>query len=219
VTFPVITHTHSDGWCSITGGYVVRDPTLPELAGRYVYGDYCKGDLYAATLATGARDDAPIGLHVASLTSFGEDACGRIYATSGAGPVYRLSSAGGTCTPQAGGAPPAAGPDRTRPSVRLTARRHQRRGRIVHFAATCDEQCAITVTGRAAGRRVGAIKRRTLAAGARVPLRLTLTATARRALARSLRRHRSVLLTLSVRAADAAGNAGVSRLHVRLTRR
>src|SRR5438132_1389513 len=41
VTFPVITHTHSDGWCSITGGYVVRDPTLPELAGRYVYGDYC----------------------------------------------------------------------------------------------------------------------------------------------------------------------------------
>ena len=52
-----------------------------------------------------------------------------------------------------------------------------------------------------------------------MPLRLTLTAASRRALARSLRRHRSVVLTLSVRAADAAGNAGVTQLHVRLTRR
>ena len=34
--------TRRDGYCSIIGGYVVRDPGLPTLAGRYLYGDYCK---------------------------------------------------------------------------------------------------------------------------------------------------------------------------------
>jgi hypothetical protein len=224
LTFPVITHNHSDGWCSITGGYVVRDPLLPELAGRYVYGDYCKGDLYAATLATGASDDAPLGLHVASLSSFGEDACGQVYATSLDGPVYRLSSGGaaacgaGSAVAPPGGAGPAATPDRTAPAVRLTAERRQRRGRRVRFAVRCEEQCTVSAGGRAIDRSVGTLKARTLAAGARVTLNLTLTSAARRALARSLRRHRSVLVTLRVRAADAAGNARVTRLRVRLTR-
>ena len=40
--------------CSITGGYVVRDPALPELAGSYFYGDNCTGDLTGATLPAGA---------------------------------------------------------------------------------------------------------------------------------------------------------------------
>src|SRR4051794_265089 len=73
VAGPVIVHSHNDGWCSITGGYVVRDPDVPELAGKYVYSDYCKGALYAATLPD-ARDDAPTGLNVPSTSSFGEDA-------------------------------------------------------------------------------------------------------------------------------------------------
>ena len=34
---------HADGFCSITGGYVVRDRGVPGLYGRYVYGDYCNG--------------------------------------------------------------------------------------------------------------------------------------------------------------------------------
>src|SRR4051794_16899938 len=218
LTFPVITHTHSDGWCSITGGYVVRDPTLPELAGRYVYGDYCKGDLYTANLA-GGGDDRALGLNVPSLTSFGEDGCGRVYALSGNGPVYRLSSGGATCATPAG-APggPVATPDRTKPTLGLTASHRQRRGRYVRFALRCNEQCAVTATARALDRRVATLEKRTLAAGARVGLRMTLTAAARRALARALRRHRSVVLTLRVRAADAAGNAAATRLRLRLAR-
>ncbi|HEV2787029.1 MAG TPA: PQQ-dependent sugar dehydrogenase, partial [Solirubrobacteraceae bacterium] len=42
---PVINKSHDDGYCSLTGGYVVRDPRLPALEGRYVYGDFCKGEL------------------------------------------------------------------------------------------------------------------------------------------------------------------------------
>ena len=37
---PVWEYSHGSG-CSITGGYVVRDPALPSLFGRYVYTDFC----------------------------------------------------------------------------------------------------------------------------------------------------------------------------------
>ena len=97
---PVIQHPHSAGWCSITGGYVVRDPALPELYGRYVYSDYCKGDLYSAVLsAGGASGDTAVGPHVTGLSSLGEDGCGRIYATSIDGPVYRLATTGACAGP------------------------------------------------------------------------------------------------------------------------
>jgi len=90
---PVLELDHGDENCSVTGGYVVRDPKLPALAGRYVYGDYCKGQLRSARLSPGgASDDRSLGLPtVSQLSSFGEDARARVYATSLAGPVYRLS--------------------------------------------------------------------------------------------------------------------------------
>ena len=43
VTFPVATYGHDGGACAIAGGYVVRDPELPSLIGRYLYGDFCTG--------------------------------------------------------------------------------------------------------------------------------------------------------------------------------
>ncbi len=92
---PVITHTHDSGWCSITGGYVVRDPALPSLRGKYLYGDFCKGVVYSARLTSaGAVDDRPVsGLgKVKLLSSFGEDARGRIYTVSFGGSVSRIAA-------------------------------------------------------------------------------------------------------------------------------
>jgi glucose/arabinose dehydrogenase len=91
---PVITHDHDEGFCSITGGFVVRDRSVPALYGRYLYGDYCEGRLRAATLRVGRRTRGrPVALpKVDGLSSFGEDAAGRVYATSLAGPVYRLAA-------------------------------------------------------------------------------------------------------------------------------
>jgi glucose/arabinose dehydrogenase len=87
---PILTYGR-EGGCSITGGYVVRDPSLPSLVGRYVYGDFCAGELRSfAPSAGGARGDRPLGVDVSSLSSFGEDAAGHIYATSLDGPVFRL---------------------------------------------------------------------------------------------------------------------------------
>ena len=88
---PVITRSHGDGWCSITGGVVVRDPNLPALRGRYVFGDFCEGRILSARLSAGrARSVRNTPLKVDSLSSFGEDARGRVYAVSLGGPVFRL---------------------------------------------------------------------------------------------------------------------------------
>jgi glucose/arabinose dehydrogenase len=88
---PVIVRSHADGNCSITGGVVVRDRALAGLRGRYVFGDFCKGRIESARLTPGrARAVRPTSLRVGSLSSFGEDAQGRVYVTSLDGPVYRI---------------------------------------------------------------------------------------------------------------------------------
>ena len=88
---PVIQRFHSDGNCSITGGVVVRDPALSALRGRYVFGDFCKGQIESAELVgSKARDVQATRLHVSSLSSFGVDGRRRVYALSLNGPVYRL---------------------------------------------------------------------------------------------------------------------------------
>lgn len=89
--FPVLEYTHANGNCSVTGGYVVRDPRIPALAGRYVYADFCAGRLLSARLQIPrARDRRSLGLTVSSPSSFGEDLAGRVYVVSLSGPVYRL---------------------------------------------------------------------------------------------------------------------------------
>ena len=88
--FPVFTYPHPDG-CSIIGGYVVRDPRLAALAGRYVYTDLCSGDIRSfVPYLGGAGDDESTGLHVNSPTSFGEGPKGGIYVASYLGGVFRL---------------------------------------------------------------------------------------------------------------------------------
>ncbi len=91
-TKPIFAYPHSrDGSCAIIGGYIVGDPRLPSLHGRYVYADLCEGELRSLVPHLhGASGDRRLGLHVESPTSFGEDDRGRIYVCSLEGPVYRL---------------------------------------------------------------------------------------------------------------------------------
>lgn len=41
MTFPVSVYDHSEGKCSITGGYVYRGALYPALQGKYIFADYC----------------------------------------------------------------------------------------------------------------------------------------------------------------------------------
>jgi glucose/arabinose dehydrogenase len=90
---PIFAYGRSRGGssCTIIGGYIVRDPRLRGLRGRYVYADLCEGQL--RSLVPGlkrASDDRRLGLRVDTPSSFGEDQQRRLYVTSLEGPVYRL---------------------------------------------------------------------------------------------------------------------------------
>jgi glucose/arabinose dehydrogenase len=88
---PLLAPRHSDGFCALIGGYVVRDERLKPLVGRYLYGDNCKPEIYSTRLTpTRARSNRSTGLRLSNLSSFGEDARGRVYATSLNGGVYRF---------------------------------------------------------------------------------------------------------------------------------
>jgi glucose/arabinose dehydrogenase len=89
---PILAYPHSRGGsCSITGGYVVRDQSLRSLYKRYVYADFCEGQLRSLVPhLRRAGNDRKLGLGVASPSSFGEDDRGHLYVSSLEGPVYRL---------------------------------------------------------------------------------------------------------------------------------
>jgi glucose/arabinose dehydrogenase len=89
---PALAYRHGVRWCSVVGGYAAHGHAPRALRGRYVYGDVCSGRLWSARLrGTSLIDDGRVPApRVGYLVSFGEDARGRLYAVSLAGPVYRL---------------------------------------------------------------------------------------------------------------------------------
>ena len=107
VVFPVLTYPHPqncDGtpFCGdgIIGGYVMHDPTLPSLNGCYVYGDLGTPGLRMVHLAQpSASASVALGPQIGSLSSFGLDASGHLYAADIAnGDVYRIESDGNPAT-------------------------------------------------------------------------------------------------------------------------
>ena len=81
----------ANGNCAAIGGYMVRDASLAGLTGRYLHGDNCNPVIYSVRLSSeGASGNRFTGLRLSALSSFGEDALGRVYATSLNGGVYRF---------------------------------------------------------------------------------------------------------------------------------
>ncbi len=85
---PIAQYTHADG-CSVTGGYVYRGSAVPRLAGRYVYGDYCSGKIWSLPVRGGTPRVEPV--KVPSLSSFGVDLRGELYAVSHGGTIFRFA--------------------------------------------------------------------------------------------------------------------------------
>jgi glucose/arabinose dehydrogenase len=235
---PVIEYPHGPA-CSITGGYVVRDPALPELAGTYLYGDNCTGAISGATLPAGTP--RTLGFNVANVSSFGEDGCARVYAASLGGAVYRFASSGACAGPApfvgrlpagVSAGPLPGGPDRRAPAftlLRAAARQHALRTGYVSIRVRCDELSTVRATGRVliARRARSAVAatlrtrtaRATLVAGAKTTLRLKLSKSTRRSIKRALSRPgRRATVRIRVRAADRAGNARSRALRVRIVR-
>jgi glucose/arabinose dehydrogenase len=76
--------------CSVIGGLVVRDRSLPALRGRYVFTDFCNGKILSFKPHLGRAAGRPTGLEIPSVTSFGESLKGTLFVTSLDGGVYRV---------------------------------------------------------------------------------------------------------------------------------
>ncbi len=101
ITFPVVAYPHQNGTgtddCSVIGGYVYRGGAIPELTGRYFYGDLCTRRIRSfvwngSTAVSALEFTSALGSDAAiqSLVSFGEDANGELYVADLAGTVYRF---------------------------------------------------------------------------------------------------------------------------------
>ncbi|MCH8568189.1 MAG: PQQ-dependent sugar dehydrogenase [Balneolales bacterium] len=91
---PVFEYNHNQGDRSITGGYVYRGSANPSLFGKYIYGDFISGRIWALDydleneefISNTELINTPF-----NISSFGEDANGEIYVLSyGNGRIYRF---------------------------------------------------------------------------------------------------------------------------------
>jgi glucose/arabinose dehydrogenase len=197
-TAPVLERSHDqpDGYNAIIGGVVVRDPGLPALAGRYLYANLSDGLIQAVRFGGGtAFDDRSTGLRAPGLTSFGEDGCGRVYATTLYGDLYRLSQGEGAC-------------DAVGVTVSPPARQRAAATSSVRATLTCATACtagvraSLTVGGAIVGRT--ATRTVALGAGRRGAVVLRVPRAVRAVLARALARGRvpGVRFVVTARAAD-----------------
>lgn len=92
LTLPVAEIDHNAGDCALTGGYVYRGASIPDLDGSYFFGDYCSGNIWALVTANG-RVQAPVRVFASdiNISSFGEDEKGELYVVDlGRGAIYEL---------------------------------------------------------------------------------------------------------------------------------
>ncbi len=88
---PIAEYSHSSG-CSITGGYVYRGANMPALQGYYLYADYCNGNMWTAFRSNNVWQSARFLTPGFSVSSFGEDQAGELYAVDYSGKIWRIES-------------------------------------------------------------------------------------------------------------------------------
>ncbi len=88
--FPVWEYSHSDG-ISVTGGYVYRGQNVPELFGKYIYGDYGSRKVWSL-LYDGANPptNSQITTAAGAITSFGVDENNELHLVSSNGRIYNF---------------------------------------------------------------------------------------------------------------------------------
>lgn len=86
MTFPLAQYNHDSGRCSITGGFFYTGTTYPNLQNKYVFADYCSGEVGYINDANQVvwSYDSP-----GFITTFGEDVNGELYVGS-SGVLYRV---------------------------------------------------------------------------------------------------------------------------------
>ena len=87
---PIWEYDHSNGNCSITGGYVYRGNFLPELQGKYIYADYCSGNIWALDASGSSIQNEFLLKASARITAFGVDENQELYICGENGIIYKF---------------------------------------------------------------------------------------------------------------------------------
>ncbi len=93
---PIFQYGHTNGRCSVTGGYVYRGVQNNLPVGSYVYGDYCSGEIFLwhnntqNLLMDTSRN----------IVGFGEDETGELYLIGQGGTIERIVRASATVSGQ-----------------------------------------------------------------------------------------------------------------------
>lgn len=77
---PVLDYGRSSGDVSITGGYVYRGTEIKNLTGKYIYGDYASGRVWALELdGNQVKSNTLLIKSSARISTFGQDTDGEVY--------------------------------------------------------------------------------------------------------------------------------------------
>ncbi len=85
---PLFTTNHTNGFCSITGGYVYRGTQYPNFQGKYFFSDYCKAQIGSSDGLGNVTFSATFSGN--NFVSFGEDLNGELYIASISGAIYKI---------------------------------------------------------------------------------------------------------------------------------
>ena len=222
-----------DSLCAVLGGYVVRDPDLTGLTGRYLYGDLCNAGLRTLNLAVAGGDPVDPGITLSdgaySLRSFGEDSRGCTYVVTSQN-VYRVAAGASSPVACPHSVPPPDPPvppvDTTSPSVALSGQARFLR-RTIALYVKCSEDCTINARGSLNTRkRQGRKNYRFGYAKTGVPatsntwtkVELTLAASALKNARRTFRSGRSLYALIDITASDPSGNSRRVKTRINIRR-
>lgn len=88
---PLYDYNHTNGECSVTGGYVYRGGLYTDIEGHYFFSDYCTGTMSSIIRdGVGGYDvveHADVG---GNVVSFGEDVTGQLYTLDLSGTIKKI---------------------------------------------------------------------------------------------------------------------------------
>ena len=97
LTLPVATYDHVGENCTVIGGYVYHGTATPALAGKYLYADYCSGNVWvldaAAALAGDDPDATRVGNAGTGISAFVQTEAGELYLATQGGRILSINVA------------------------------------------------------------------------------------------------------------------------------
>lgn len=91
IIIPIYEYAKTGPDCQVIGGYIYRGAALPQFDGIYVFADSCSGQIMGLLQSvTGNWQMAVLATLPGTISGFGQDADGELYALTAQGGVYKL---------------------------------------------------------------------------------------------------------------------------------